>query len=180
MCSLQRFFFCLHGFFSLTYLRVGRGRHVDLAYFRLMGGFYFSGMTGEATALSDVGGCPRASYKIMPQCSWCISGGIVPCCLLGQSRRVGQSQGVRKKEPGEWKKKTCIIVVHQPNTQRAERTPSRKQTESQLKASHHLRHRCHKCHSKRPTRRLPRRQWPHSAAAASRSNLDPRQSPRPT
>jgi len=113
MCSPQRFFFfCRHGLFFLTYLRVGRGRHVDLAYFRLMGGFYFSGKTGEATALSDVGGCPRASYKIMPQCSWCISGGIVPCCLLGQSRRVGQSQGVRKKEPGEWKKKTCIIVVH--------------------------------------------------------------------
>jgi len=51
-----------------------------------MGGFHFSGKTGEATALSGVGGCPRASYNIMLQCNSCISEGIVPCWLLGQSR----------------------------------------------------------------------------------------------
>jgi len=51
-----------------------------------MGGFHFSGKTGEATALSSVGGCPRASYTIMLQCNWCISEGIVPCSLLRQSR----------------------------------------------------------------------------------------------
>jgi len=34
-----------------------------------MGGFHFSGKTGEATALSCVGGCPRASYNIMLQCN---------------------------------------------------------------------------------------------------------------
>jgi len=51
-----------------------------------MGGLQFSEKTGEATALSGVGGCPRASYSIMLQYNWCISEGIVPCLLLRQSR----------------------------------------------------------------------------------------------
>jgi len=51
-----------------------------------VGGLHFSGKTGEAAALSGVGGCLPASYNIMLQYIWCMSEWIAPCSLLEQSR----------------------------------------------------------------------------------------------
>jgi len=88
------------------------------------------------------------AYTFMLQYDWCASKGIVPCSLLGRSRRVGQIWCVEKKKSGEGEKKTvydCRAIVDAvvEHFTCAETPPSQMSTEIQLKPSHHPRNRCH-------------------------------------
>jgi len=149
ICSVQRFFFCHHGFFFSSHIGTSADATTPTRDRKdSWTASVLSRKTDEAAALSSVGGCPRVAYTFMLQHDWCTSKRILPCSLLGQSHRVGQSRCVGKKKPDEGGKKTvydCRATVDAvvEHSTRAETPPSQMSTEIQLKPSYHPRNRCH-------------------------------------
>jgi len=98
ICSAQRFFFCHHGFFSSHIGTSAAATTPTRDRKDAWTASVLSRKTDEAAALYGVGGCPRVVYTFKLQHDWCTSKKILPCSLLGRSRRVGQSRVCRKKK----------------------------------------------------------------------------------
>ena len=112
ICSVQWFFFCHHGFFFSSHIGTSADATTPTRDRKdAWAASVPSRKTDEAAALYGVGGCPPVAYTFKLQHDWCTSERILPCSLLGRSRRVGQSRCVGKKTPAKGKKKPCMIVV---------------------------------------------------------------------